>query len=122
MTEDKLIEGQKLKNRAAYEQAYFTYKDVVFRTICKHVPVMEDAEELLQDVFVKAFKKIDQFNGHSRLGTWLVKIAINASLNFLQSIEKLQISIPPANSFIWKGFHNWRLQKLWLCRWMPYSH
>lgn len=88
MTEDQLIEGLKLKNRAAYEHAYFTYKDVVFRTICKHVPVMEDAEELLQDVFVKAFKKIDLFNGHSRLGTWLVKIAINASLNFLKSIEK----------------------------------
>lgn len=87
MSEDELIEGLKLQSRAAYEQAYLTYKDVVFRSICKYVSVMEDAEELLQDVFVKAFKKINQFNGHSRLSTWLVKIAINASLNFLQSIK-----------------------------------
>jgi RNA polymerase sigma-70 factor (ECF subfamily) len=88
MTEDQLIERLNLKSRAAYEHAYFTYRDVVFRTICKYIEVMEDAEEIVQDVFVKAFKKIDQFNRHSQLGTWLVKIAINASKNFLLSIEK----------------------------------
>jgi len=87
MIEEELIEGLKLQSRAAYEHAYFTYKDVVFRTIFKYVPFVEDAEELLQDVFVKAFKKIDQFNGLSKLNTWFVKIAINASLNFLQSIK-----------------------------------
>lgn len=88
MQEDELIEGLKLQSRVAYEYAYFEYKDVVFKAICKYVPAIEDAEELLQDVFVKAFKKIDQFNGLSRLATWLVKIAINASLNFLQSTKR----------------------------------
>jgi len=87
MSEDQLIESLKQHNRAAFEYTYFTYKEVVFRAICKYVSVVEDAEELSQDVFVKAFKKIDQFNGRSRLGTWLVKIAINASLNFLKSIK-----------------------------------
>lgn len=87
MSEDQLIEGLKLQSRAAYEQAYYAYRDVVFRAICKKVKVVEDAEELLQDVFVKAFKKIDQFNGQSQFSTWLVKIAINASLNFLESIK-----------------------------------
>lgn len=87
MSEDELIEGLKLQSRAAYEEAYLTYKDIVFRAICKYVPIVEDAEELLQDVFVKAFKKIDQFNGLSQLSTWLVTIAKNASLNFLQSIK-----------------------------------
>ena len=87
MSEEELIEGLKLQSRVAYEHAYFTYKDVVFKAICKYIPVVEDAEELLQDVFVKAFKKIDQFNGFSRLSTWLVTIAKNASLNFLQSIK-----------------------------------
>lgn len=101
MSEDELIKGLKLQSRAAYEQAYLTYKDVVFRSICKYVSVMEDAEELLQDVFVKAFKKIDQFNGHSRLSTWLVKIAINASLNFLQSIKTQKaLIVTPADLII----------------------
>lgn len=87
MSEDELIEGLKLKSRAAYEQAYYSYRDVVFRAICRKVKVVEDAEELLQDVFVKAFKKIGQFKGHSRFSTWLVRIAIHASLNFLDSLK-----------------------------------
>lgn len=88
MDEGELIEGLRQKDRAAFEHAYLTYKDLIFKTIYKYVDVLEDAEELVQDVFVKAFRKIDQFNGMARLSTWLIKIAINTALNFLQSIKK----------------------------------
>lgn len=88
MDEGELIEGLRQKDRAAFEHAYLTYKDVIFKAIYKYVDVLEDAEELVQDVFVKTFRKIDQFNGKARLSTWLTRIAINTSLNFLQSTKK----------------------------------
>lgn len=88
MEDGELIEGLRQKDRAAFEQAYLTYKDIVFKAVYKYVDVLEDAEELVQDVFVKAFRKIAQFNGTAQLSTWLTRIAINTSLNFLQSIKK----------------------------------
>ena len=80
MDEDELIEGLRQKDRVAFEQAYFTYKAVVFKAVYKYVYVLEDTEELVQDVFVKAFRKIDQFNSSSKFSTWLIKIAINTAL------------------------------------------
>lgn len=90
MDERELIEKLREKDRISFEHAYFIYKDVIFKAVCKYVKVFEDVEEIVQDVFVKAFRKIDQFNGTARLSTWLTKIAINTSLNFLQSIKKQQ--------------------------------
>ena len=88
MSEDELIERLKQGDRAAFEYAYFTHKADVLRTISRIVPVIEDAEELLQDVFVKVFKKIDTFNGSSKLSTWIYSIARNSSLNFIESLKR----------------------------------
>ncbi len=88
MGEDQLIERLKQGDRAAFEYVYFTYKTDALRTICRIVPVIEDAEELVQDVFVKVYKKIHQFNGSSKLSTWIYSIARNTSLNFLESTKR----------------------------------
>lgn len=88
MGEDQLIERLKQGDRSAFEYVYFTYKTDALRTICRIVPVIEDAEELVQDVFVKVYKKIHQFNGSSKLSTWIYSIARNTSLNFLESTKR----------------------------------
>ena len=88
MNEDQLIEGLRKGDRNAFEHAFLVYKGIVIKTIAKYVVVHEDAEELVQDVFVKAFRKIDQFNGFSKFSTWIIRIAINTSKNFLESIKR----------------------------------
>lgn len=88
MNEEELIEGLKRGDKRAHEETYVIYNDRIMAAIKKYIDVHEDAEELMQNVFVKAFKKINQFDSNSALGTWLTKIAINTAKNFLESIKR----------------------------------
>jgi RNA polymerase sigma-70 factor, ECF subfamily len=65
---------------AAYDKLVRKYERQVFR-IAQHITQnREDAEDVMQDAFVKAFEKLDQFQGNSKFYTWLVRIAVNESL------------------------------------------
>lgn len=60
------------------------FQDRVFRTCLGFVQNKEDAEDLTQDVFVAVIKSIDDFRNESQLSTWVYRIAVNKSLNFLK--------------------------------------
>jgi RNA polymerase sigma factor (sigma-70 family) len=79
-----LIKGEK----QAIEQLVLTYRDSVYRTCLAYVQNQADAEDLTQEVFVKLFEKLDQFKGQSKLSTWIIRIAINLSLNYLRDNKK----------------------------------
>jgi RNA polymerase sigma-70 factor, ECF subfamily len=65
---------------AAYDKLVRKYERQIFR-IAQHITQnREDAEDVMQDAFVKAFEKLDQFQGNSKFYTWLVRIAVNESL------------------------------------------
>ena len=65
---------------AAYDDLVRKYERQIFR-IAQHITQnREDAEDVMQDAFVKAFEKLDQFQGNSKFYTWLVRIAVNESL------------------------------------------
>jgi RNA polymerase sigma-70 factor, ECF subfamily len=55
----------------------------VYQLCYRFVGNHEDASDLAQDVFVRAFKGLRNFKGDSSLGTWLYRVAVNASLNRL---------------------------------------
>ena len=64
----------------AFEQLVRQYDRQVFR-IAQHITQnREDAEDVVQDAFLKAYEKLDQFQGNSKFYTWLVRIAVNESL------------------------------------------
>lgn len=64
----------------AFEQLVKQYDRQVFR-IAQHITQnREDAEDVVQDAFLKAYEKLDQFQGNSKFYTWLVRIAVNESL------------------------------------------
>ena len=61
----------------------------------------EDANDILQDVFIKAWLNIEKFRGDAKLSTWLYKIAINESITFInRSKAKLNLSIDDSDSFL----------------------
>ena len=65
---------------SAYDALVRKYERQVFR-IAQHITEnREDAEDVTQDAFLKAYQKIDQFQGNSKFSTWLVRIAVNESL------------------------------------------
>jgi RNA polymerase sigma-70 factor (ECF subfamily) len=64
----------------AFEQLVQQYDRQIFR-IAQHITQnREDAEDVVQDAFLKAYQKLHQFEGNSKFYTWLVRIAVNESL------------------------------------------
>jgi RNA polymerase sigma-70 factor (ECF subfamily) len=75
-----LVARAKEGDVAAFEQLIRQYDRQVFR-IAQHITQnREDAEDIVQDAFLKAYEKLDQFQGNSKFYTWLVRIAVNESL------------------------------------------
>lgn len=83
--------GQK---RAAQEQLLTLYGQMVFRLVARIVERREDAEEVYQDVFIKAFRNIDTFDEtQATLATWLGRIAYNEALNFVRKKTPMMVYI-----------------------------
>jgi len=75
-----LVERVRGGDVSAYDALVRKYERQIFR-IAQHITQnREDAEDVMQDAFVKAFEKLDQFQGNSKFYTWLVRIAVNESL------------------------------------------
>jgi len=75
-----LVERAKAGDEAAFEQLIRQYDRQIFR-IARHITQnKEDAEDIVQDTFLKAYQKLHQFQGNSKFYTWLVRIAVNESL------------------------------------------
>ena len=65
-----------------------TYQKPVYQVIRRMVLIHEDADDLTQNTFIKAYKALDRFEGNSTLFTWLYRIATNESLTFLEKKKK----------------------------------
>lgn len=61
------------------------YSSRVYMQIRRMVIVHEDADDLTQEVFMKIWKNIDKFRGDAQLSTWIYRIALNKSLDFLKA-------------------------------------
>lgn len=68
-------------DRRAFERLYRSQVDRVFSLCVRMCGSRERAEELTQDVFVRAWEKLPQFRGESAFGTWIHRVAVNVVLN-----------------------------------------
>lgn len=75
--------------------SYFldTYGRQIFTLIVRMVGSPEDAEELTQDTFMKAFRHLSDFNGKSSFSTWLYRIAYNTALSSLRKQPNEVLSV-----------------------------
>lgn len=75
--------------------SYFldTYGQHIFTLIVRMVGSPEDAEELTQDTFMKAFRHLSDFNGKSSFSTWLYRIAYNTALSSLRKQPNEVLSV-----------------------------
>ena len=66
---------------AAYRQLVEKHQDFVYTIVKRIVSRAEEAEELAQDVFVKAYNKLPDFRGSAKFSTWLYRIAYNTAIS-----------------------------------------
>jgi RNA polymerase sigma-70 factor, ECF subfamily len=83
-TDMSLVEACKSGDAAAFEKLVGRYDTQLFR-IAQHITHnREDAQDAVQEAFLRAFRNLDQFRGNSRFSTWLTRIAVNESLTRLR--------------------------------------
>lgn len=80
--------------RSAFSEVISTYSEPLYWQIRRMVQNHDDANDLLQNTFMKAWQSIENFRGEARLSTWLYKIAINEAITFLaRERKRLGISL-----------------------------
>ena len=78
--ESVLLEQARDGNPAAFSELVRRYEGKIFR-LAQHITQnREDAEDVLQETFLKAYEHLDQFQGNSKFYTWIVRIAVNQAL------------------------------------------
>lgn len=90
MTEHELIAALQQNKSDAFGELVERYKDQIVSTCFNFVHNQADAEDLAQEVFIEVFKAIERFRGDASISTWLYRIAINKSLNFVKKHKRLR--------------------------------
>ncbi len=88
MSEKQLIELLKDADESAFRQIVDTYQMVVYNTCLGMLHDEAAAKDLSQEVFIELFRSVHKFRGDSKLSTWLYRIAINKSLNYIRDNKK----------------------------------
>ncbi len=91
--EQRLVNLAKLGDNSAFYELYFLNKEKIFHLTYQYTQNLQDAEDLLQETFSRAFLSIEKFNANenARFSTWLFRIGINCAINFVRK-RKLHVS------------------------------
>jgi len=81
--DEDLIEACKKQDRAAQRQLFEKYSSKMMAICIRYSDTRQDAEDLLQDGFIKVFSKIGSFKRNSALSTWMTRVFINLAINRL---------------------------------------
>ena len=89
----KVLEG----DHDAFAFLVDKYKSMVFSLALGIVKNREEAEEVAQDTFIKAFQSLSSFQGRAKFSSWLYRIVYNTGISHLRKFEKGQISLDETN-------------------------
>jgi RNA polymerase sigma-70 factor (ECF subfamily) len=92
--EQLLVKQARQGDLAAYDELVRRYQERIYATVYHMTSNHEDANDLAQEAFIKAFQALKSFKGGSSFYTWVYRIAVNKTINFLkQRKNKSQISL-----------------------------
>lgn len=75
-------------NTARFEEIVLLFRDRIYRIAWKMAPDHEDALDITQEVFLRAFRALKSWHGRARFSTWLHRIAVNASIDYIRRRAK----------------------------------
>ncbi|MBN8865183.1 MAG: sigma-70 family RNA polymerase sigma factor [Sphingobacteriales bacterium] len=90
LNDNEIISKVLSGDQQAYSLLVSRYQNFVFTLVLRFVKSREDAEEVAQDVFIKAYRALADFKGASKFSTWLYTIVNTTSLSFLRK-KKLEV-------------------------------
>jgi len=87
------LDALKRKDKAAIKALIDQNSDHIYRLALKMLGNQQDAEDILQETFIKAFNNIEGFEGRSKISTWLYRITVNESLMLLRKRKNTLVEI-----------------------------
>jgi RNA polymerase sigma factor (sigma-70 family) len=84
MASKELIKDCLRNKTGAQRELYNLYASNMLGVCYRYTKSIEDAEDVLQEGFIKVFTKLDQFNHDGELGAWIRRIMVNTAINYLQ--------------------------------------
>jgi RNA polymerase sigma factor (sigma-70 family) len=99
-TDTELITQSLAGNQAAYADLMKRHQRFVFTLALRFARRREDAEEIAQDCFVKAYRSLANFNGESKFSTWLYSIVYTTAMTFLRKKRLDTSSIDDESTYI----------------------
>jgi RNA polymerase sigma factor (sigma-70 family) len=100
LTDIELIEQTLAGNQQAYADLVKRHQRFVFTLAMRFTKTREDAEEVAQDCFIKAYRSLQSFGGNSKFTTWLYSIVYTTAMTFLRKKRLDTSSIDDENNFI----------------------
>ena len=94
MTDHTQLVKNCLKGKAvAQKQLYDEFASPMLGVCYRYTKSLQDAEDVLQDGFVRVYKFLDQYNHEGELGAWIRRIMVNTALNYLKKSKKYQYDL-----------------------------
>jgi RNA polymerase sigma-70 factor (ECF subfamily) len=110
--EANLIDGCIKESRAAQKALYERYCRKMMAVCARYAKSTQEAEDILQEGFIKVFANIKSFRGEARLDTWITRIMINTALNsqrqklyLLPMVDVTEIDLREDEQISLAGFH-----------------
>jgi RNA polymerase sigma factor (sigma-70 family) len=100
LSDIELIEQTLAGNQSAYADLVKRHQRFVFTLAMRFTKTREDAEEVAQDSFIKAYRNLQAFQGQSKFTTWLYSIVYTTAMTFLRKRRLDTSSIDDENNFI----------------------
>lgn len=88
MSEAEIIKKLQLGDENVFRELVDNYRQMVVNTCFVLLHNKEDAEDVAQDVFIEILRSAESFRGDSKISTWIYRIAVNRSLNFLRDNKR----------------------------------
>ena len=85
LTDEVLVGRARSKDVAAFEELLGRHEDKLYRLAMRFVRNENDAQEILQDVFLSAWRNLPGFEGRAQFGSWMYRVTVNAALMFLRA-------------------------------------
>src|ERR1051325_4639128 len=95
--EAELIDRCRKDDRAAHDELYHRFRRQVAGNLYRVLGDRDDLEDLVQEVFVIAFRGLERFRGDARLSTWLYRICVNVALGRIRTRKRRPAAIGVAD-------------------------
>ncbi|MFH1429538.1 MAG: sigma-70 family RNA polymerase sigma factor [Candidatus Margulisiibacteriota bacterium] len=93
MIDDQTIRQAQAGDLNAYEQIYQQHSGFVWKVICRMVKDKEECKDLMQEVFIRVYRKITLYRFEARFSTWLYRVAFSTVLNHLKKQQIQQAAM-----------------------------